>query len=359
MWVNKSLEDILSVFIGATSSSNGKIGLVPAPELGKTDLFLKSDGTWAEPVTTKWVVSYNNEEFLSHEEIITSLVADRTLAAGDTIIIKEPLGSDYKYKTYIYNGSSWLTTTGLHIAEEVYVGNQALDTVLNSLQKADEDFAISIGSLNSSVTNLETLLNNKANSADVYTKEQTKEYVAEQIAKVDHLKRIKVDSIDSIDPSAPGAEQYIYMVSSGSSEGNNKYYEYIIIDGAIESVGSWEADLSEYAKQSQVTELANLLNGKVDKVEGSRLINEAEISKLEGIEAGAQVNYIREVSSNFKVENGFLSLISIESSHITDLEQLLSGKADKKDVISLQETVNSLQADVATLKDTVTWSELT
>ena len=46
-WVNKPLEDL--IFMGATPQSAGLVGLVPAPELGRTDLFLRSDGTWSSP----------------------------------------------------------------------------------------------------------------------------------------------------------------------------------------------------------------------------------------------------------------------------------------------------------------------
>ena len=74
------------------------------------------------------------------------------------------------------------------------------------------------------------------------------------------------------------------MVPTGLPEGDNKYYEWILIDGIFEPVGSWEVDLSEYAKTSDVE---TALNKKVDKVEGSRLITNEEIEKLSGIEVGA------------------------------------------------------------------------
>jgi hypothetical protein len=47
LWVNKTLDEAISVFIGAGSGSNGKAGLVPAPLAGQTNMFLRSDGTWA------------------------------------------------------------------------------------------------------------------------------------------------------------------------------------------------------------------------------------------------------------------------------------------------------------------------
>lgn len=47
-WVNKSMEEALSVFIGATDISRGKAGLVPVPKVGQKDFYLKGDGTWSQ-----------------------------------------------------------------------------------------------------------------------------------------------------------------------------------------------------------------------------------------------------------------------------------------------------------------------
>ena len=46
-WVNKSMEEALSSFVGATSLSRGKTGLVPVPKVGQKDFYLKGDGTWS------------------------------------------------------------------------------------------------------------------------------------------------------------------------------------------------------------------------------------------------------------------------------------------------------------------------
>lgn len=53
-WKNATLldlvQDILSTFKGATQEQNGKEGLVPAPQAGEQNLFLRGDATWANPV---------------------------------------------------------------------------------------------------------------------------------------------------------------------------------------------------------------------------------------------------------------------------------------------------------------------
>ena len=52
-WENVSLAsqigDLITVFSPASESSNGTVGLVPAPKAGQQDLYLRGDGSWANP----------------------------------------------------------------------------------------------------------------------------------------------------------------------------------------------------------------------------------------------------------------------------------------------------------------------
>lgn len=176
-------------------------------------------------------------------------------------------------------------------------------------------------------------LDKKANAADVYTKTQTDEKIASEIAKVDHLKRTIVDSIDDIDLTAEDADQYIYMVPTGLQADDDKYDEYIVINGVIEKVGSWEVNLEPYATTEYVNdELAK----KVDAVEGSRLMTDAEGTKLAGIEEGAQANYIDSTSGEFAVKDGELSLVQVAQAKVAGLvdalNQLTTSLANKVDI---------------------------
>jgi hypothetical protein len=89
-----------------------------------------------------------------------------------------------------------------------------------------------------------------------------------------------VAGLEVIDKFASDAEQYIYMVPALEGLANDVYDEYIVIDGEIEKVGSWEVDLSDYAKANDV---ASALNTKVDKEDGFRLISVEEGNKLSSI----------------------------------------------------------------------------
>ena len=52
-WENVSLAsqigNLIKVFSPASAESNGTVGLVPAPQAGQQDLYLKGDGSWANP----------------------------------------------------------------------------------------------------------------------------------------------------------------------------------------------------------------------------------------------------------------------------------------------------------------------
>ena len=96
--------------------------------------------------------------------------------------------------------------------------------------------------------------------------------ISTAVAGADHLQRKIVDRIEVIDLSAADADKYIYLVpknivktadgemvdgeaakeeSKTVSDGNT-YDEYMIINGALERMGDWKVDLSDYAKTTQV-----------------------------------------------------------------------------------------------------------
>lgn len=95
--------------------------------------------------------------------------------------------------------------------------------------------------------------------------------------------------------------------------------------------------LAYYHEKQDAQELARLAE-KVDKVDGSRLMTNAEGTKLAGIAEGAQVNVIETVKVDGvaldvteKAVNIDLSKFAVES----EMETALAGKVDKADGMSL------------------------
>jgi hypothetical protein len=77
----------------------------------------------------------------------------------------------------------------------------------------------------------------------------TKTYVGEQIANADHLKREIVEALPS---DAEASDNIIYMLKVESATGNDKYKEYMKIDGTVQMVGDTSVDLTDYAKSVDI-----------------------------------------------------------------------------------------------------------
>lgn len=320
-WKNVQVTDIIPEFVGTNGVSEGIAGLVPAPGAGTSTRVLRSDGTWVEP--EKPILPGGDELSISLNDTETQYSLKNFGVQYYAYNAEED-----RYDLQVVDaGHPWkagleprVALEGGHLVLAWYEPNFTTIDGINS----------QIGSLQTNVDSLTAVVNTKANSADVYTKTETDANIAKAVSEADHLKRVKVDSVESIDPTAENADQYIYMAPSGLEEDDNKYYEYIVIDGKVEPVGSWEVDLSGYAKTAEVTAALDL---KVDKAVDSRLMTEAEGAKLAGIAEGAQVNIIDavdgtyfEISTDGKKQ---LTLKDISASKVTDLSDLLDKKVDK------------------------------
>ena len=379
-WQNINSEELfrelLIDFTGATSSSNGASGLVPAPKVIDKDSFLKGDGTWA-PIDLS--IEVNENVFKYGDDKILDLKGFAEAQSGAQL-------------TKSADGSlNWVKPDSSTV----------------------EGLSTSIATLRSDVDTL---------ASNTYSKEETEEKIAEAIIDSHHLKRKTCENIEEAQQyiaENADATEYIFMIPTGLVYDSDKYDEYLAIevieDGIsslkLEKVGSWEVDLSQYAKTEDVV---SALGGKVDAEEGKRLFTDDEATKLEsllqienvdgtldfntetntigvksisvshvtdltswlnqnankvtglsennfsndlaaklaGIAEGAEKNYIRSTTDEFTVSsNGQLSLKFITSSQVSDLSDLLKTKADV-------DTVTTLRADVDTLATHLTWDEL-
>jgi hypothetical protein len=100
------LPDAAVEFIGATSSTEGASGLVPAPAVGDNEKFLKGDGTWAESkgsrvfygaIGTTW--TENEDTGIKTQMVsISGLTADHT---GKLDVIYDGDNSSESYATFV------------------------------------------------------------------------------------------------------------------------------------------------------------------------------------------------------------------------------------------------------------------
>ena len=167
--------------------------------------------------------------------------------------------------------------------EAVYDEEGNLVTPATGIFKDIEDIETQIGDpanseLNQAATGLYAELDKKANKTDVYTKTETDTAIATAITNADHLKREIVADLPSVEDAD---ENTIYMIPSGLQEDDNKYYEWILIDGVFEQVGSWAVDLKNYATKDDVNAVDTKVNTLTQTVTDNKNALDEDISDLQ------------------------------------------------------------------------------
>lgn len=299
-WVAMDVADLItiSVMTGADSETDGAEGLVPAPKAGMEKLFLRADGTWAAPngddlsievINSKIQLKNFNNGYYSYVEPI------KDLETGEILI-----PSSFEHREGFIEGLIPKTirnelTGNFELAwfeqspEDIDELKSKIDIISKSVNDLDEALNSESGLVNK-VHNLQNQvgsstertgiyqeIDNKANSTDVYLKEETysqkeiETIVSRAVSEADHLKRKIVEEYIDIEiyvNSHEDADQYIFMVPSEEEDQNNRYYEYIVLfdetkeNYSIEKIGNWAIDLSDYVKTETFEQE---LNKKVNK----------------------------------------------------------------------------------------------
>lgn len=86
-WVNSDIQSVIGIMQGASSNANGVSGLVPAPQAGDQNKFLRGDGEWETPLVPveSGVFTYNNNSELTIAGLDQASVGDllQVSATGD------------------------------------------------------------------------------------------------------------------------------------------------------------------------------------------------------------------------------------------------------------------------------------
>lgn len=123
-----------------------------------------------------------------------------------------------------------------------------INATLSSLQNE-------VSNVKNDLTDLQSVVANKIDKDLVYTKEEANLKISEAIADADHLRRKVVNEYEDIQKyidTYKDSAQYIFMVPIGLSDYDNKYEEYVVIDGIIEPVGNWSVNLDDYVKKDEL-----------------------------------------------------------------------------------------------------------
>lgn len=175
-------------------------------------------------------------------------------------------------------------------------------------QAADEAGNEATG-LYKAIEDLEKVVDTKADANKVFTKEETNSAIATAIANIDHLKREIVEDLPEIEDADINT---IYMVSRGLTDDDNKYYEYIIINGAFEPVGSWEVDLSNYATKNELSSVNEEISTLSETVSNNK-------NELDGKILNLQNDLANEVARATAAELANTNAISSKADKATTL----------------------------------------
>lgn len=134
VWVSYSFDAL--TFAEASGDAPGMAGLVPAPPAGSQNLFLKGDGTWANPCDSTLIYTIETEKGQTHDQAIQEVLPDDVIVNnGDIVIVKDCIFRDtenniekLQHTSYIYKDGNWIAMDGNYNAENVYFQNNLVFT---------------------------------------------------------------------------------------------------------------------------------------------------------------------------------------------------------------------------------------
>ena len=278
-WVNKSIREAIGIMVGATKDTQGSIGLVPMPGIGEQNLFLRGDGVWASPGASS---PTDNKSITTIDNVLTLkdfgvkyykyVEATGSEETGDFVpahyeaqVVDDTHPWLEGLEPKVVNDSGNLVIGWFEPNLELSKKVEKLTLKVDEVNILANDNKEQIIKLNGSVNNIADLLNGKVDADNVYTKAE----IDTKILEAGHLTRKSFNTLDEAKvfaESITNPEAYIYMVASNASE-TNKYVEYLYVEGALEQIGSWETDLSDYATKEEVNTLSTSIGNISSRVE--------------------------------------------------------------------------------------------
>lgn len=141
-WINRSIDEIVAeIMTGATAEAAGKAGLVPAPQAGDQNKFLRGDGVWAEVP----VVNLTEDQINAIPGLITTvgkIDGNENTEGSFRQVIKQQVtnlvgGASEAFDT-LKEIQDWITTDGDATTKLITrVGN--LETMQNNMKSRMDD----------------------------------------------------------------------------------------------------------------------------------------------------------------------------------------------------------------------------
>ena len=205
--------------------------------------------------------------YITEEQLLAKDYADRTYVTEE--IAKASTGGEIDLSSYL----SKVEASETYVAKED--GKSLIaDTEIERLASVDNYDDTQV---NSDITALSARVKTVENEVPNLA---TKTYVGEQIANAEHLKREIVTVLPS---DAEASDNIIYMLKVESATGNDKYKEYMKIDGTVQMVGDTSVDLTDYAKTVDIPTTVAELTDSADYAKKTDLHSHTNKTVLDGI----------------------------------------------------------------------------
>lgn len=285
------------------------------------------------------------EEIVINENVFTkdaegklSLYGFATAVAGAQLTV----GADGKL-SWVKPDTTTVDGLSTKVATlETNIGN--LQTEIN--KKANSEDVYNKTDIDGRLTTVTEEIAKKANAADVYTKDEADLAIDAAVAGASHLTRQIVTAQELaafIANPATASDNVIYMQKFSSGEGKDNYKEYMRFGAegsySIELIGDTSVDLTDYAKTADInTALESYAKTTVtDNLATQIAANATAISQK------ADTTVVETLSGKVDKNTG----------DIAALTEVVNGKANQNDLVTLTTTVEGHTADLATLTQTV------
>ena len=361
-------KDTLYLVYDSTSSTKGKLylgdKLISSADISSIKLSDISDISMPESLTDGMLLQYNQstvpgESGRWEARPIADVLSDYEGSGGSSNIpvvdnlnnIENPSKNDIAIQgteLFIYDGNQWQPLT------------------VSDLENKVADLETKVGvEANTESGQVATGLYKKLK--DLRSDLQTE--IMNSIANAQHLRYQIVNEINEIDLSDEDTTANVVFLVPKSSEDTHSddgYDEYFVTKGALEKIGSWDADLTGYVQDNDNRLLTNQQKQKLDSIGYDSESNQAIIStsQVTNLNQFVQENsYIRDVEAGvFSVdENGKLGLVSVPSDALTNYVSTPVFNSTVGDITKITgyETRHTLVDEINVIKASVIWQELT
>ena len=183
-----------------------------------------------------------------------------------------------------------------------------------------------------SFNTLQQIIENKANSADVYTKGETDKAITDAIANV---KTTDFQTSDTL-PTENISTNTIYLISKEGNEGD-VYEEYIYINNKWEKIGETTVDLSQY---STTEEMNAAITAEIAKINLSNYLTSTDAANTYATKT--EISNISNSIDNMYSKTDVDTAIENAINNITHPEVDLSNYYNKQEINNIIGDINAV-----------------